>query len=88
VVDVLHIRLLGEFSFVYGDQPVTTVNTARLQTLLAYLVLHRDAPQLRYYLAFQFWPDSPESQARTNLRHLIHELRQALPHACKQSILR
>lgn len=81
MVKVLHIRLLGEFSLVYGDQPVTTVNTARLQALLAYLVLHRDAPQLRYHLAFQFWPDSSESQARTNLRHLVHLLRQTLPHA-------
>ncbi len=77
----MHIRLLGEFSLIYGDRPVTTVNTARLQALLAYLVLHRDAPQLRYHLAFQFWPDSGESQARTNLRHLVHLLRQTLPHA-------
>ncbi len=81
VVEVLHIRLLGEFSLVYGDRPVTTVNTARLQALLAYLVLHRDAPQPRYHLAFQFWPDSDEAQARTNLRHLVHLLRQSLPHA-------
>jgi len=80
-VNILHIRLLGEFSLVYGDQPVTAVNTARLQSLLAYLVLHRDAPQSRYYLAFQFWPDSPESQARTNLRKLFHQLHQALPDA-------
>lgn len=81
MVEVLHIRLLGEFSLVYGDQPVTTLNTARLQALLAYLVLHRDASQLRYHLAFQFWPDSSEPQARTNLRHLVHRLRQTLPHA-------
>lgn len=81
MVEVLRIRLLGEFSLVYADQPVTTVNTARLQALLAYLVLHRHAPQLRYHLAFQFWPDSSEPQARTNLRHLVYELRQALPHA-------
>ena len=26
-----------------------------------------------------FWPDSSEQQALTNLRHLLHELRQALP---------
>jgi len=78
---ILHIRFLGEFNLVYGDRPVTTVNTARLQSLLAYLVLHRDAPHPRYHLAFQFWPDSTESQAHTNLRKLFHQLRQALPDA-------
>jgi len=81
LASVLHIRLLGEFSLTYGDQAVTTVNTARLQSLLAYLVLHRDVPQSRYHLAFQFWPDSTESQARTNLRKLFHQLHQALPEA-------
>jgi predicted ATPase/DNA-binding SARP family transcriptional activator len=77
----LHIGLLGDFRLVYGERPVTTVNTARLQALLAYLVLYRDAPQSRYHLAFQFWPDSPESQARTNLRKLFHQLHLALPDA-------
>jgi DNA-binding SARP family transcriptional activator len=80
-VKLLRIRLLGEFSLVYDDQPVTTVNTARLQSLLAYLVLHRDAPQPRHHLAFQFWPDSTEPQAHTNLRKLFHQLHQALPEA-------
>lgn len=80
-MNVLHVRLLGEFSLIYGDQPVATVNTARLQSLLAYLLLHRDAPQSRYHLAFQFWPGSTESQARTNLRKLFHQLHQALPDA-------
>lgn len=30
-------------------------------------------------MAFELWPDSTESQARTNLRHLIHDLRGVLP---------
>jgi len=77
----LHIRLLGEFSLLCDDAPLTTVNTPRLQSLLAYLVLHRDVPQPRQQLAFLLWPDSSESQARTNLRNLIHQLRQALPQA-------
>ncbi|HSJ58085.1 MAG TPA: hypothetical protein VLC95_12950 [Anaerolineae bacterium] len=40
VGDILEIRLLGDFSLSYGGRPVTAVNTARLQSLLAYLVLH------------------------------------------------
>ena len=75
----LHIRLLGNFSLAYGDAPVTGVNTPRPQSLLAYLVLHRDTPQLRQHLAFLFWPDSSEAQARNNLRQTLHTLRAALP---------
>ena len=48
----LRVRLLGDFSLVYGDEPLTGVNTPRLQSLLAYLILHRDAPQSRQQLAF------------------------------------
>ncbi len=78
---VLHIRLLGDFSLHYGETPVTGVHTPRLQSLLAYLLLHREAPQFRAHLAFQFWPDSTEAQAHSNLRTLLHRLRRALPDA-------
>src|SRR2546425_902546 len=81
VIPTLHINLLGDFLLVSGDTPVTTVNVARLQSLLAYLILHRTAPQARSHLAFLLWPDSDEAQAHSNLRKLLHQLRQALPHA-------
>ncbi|MGZ6141161.1 MAG: ATP-binding protein, partial [Myxococcaceae bacterium] len=77
----LHIRLLGGLSLAHGDQPVTGVSSPRLHSLLAYLLLHRDTPQLRQHLAFVFWPDSSEAQARNNLRQILHELRHALPDA-------
>ncbi len=77
----LHIRLLGEFSLIYDGQVVQSVGTLRLQSLLARLVLQRSAPQSRRHLAFTLWPDSNESQARTNLRRELHNLRQALPAA-------
>jgi DNA-binding SARP family transcriptional activator/tetratricopeptide (TPR) repeat protein len=75
----LHLRLLGEFSLLYNDQQVTNLNTTRLRSLLTYLVLHRDVPQQRQHLAFLFWPDATEAQARNNLRQLLHQLRQAFP---------
>ena len=55
------------------------LGSARAESLLAYLLLHREAPQPRQRLAFLLWPDSTEPQARTNLRHLLHNLRRALP---------
>ena len=81
MVSTLHLQLLGDFRLALDETPITTLNTARLQALLAYLVLHRDALQLRQHLPFLFWPDSPEAQARTNLRKLYHLLRKALPQA-------
>src|SRR3989440_8566516 len=81
LIPALHIHLLDGFLLVSGDTPVTTVNVARLQSLLAYLVLHRTAPQARSHLAFLLWPDSDEAQAYSSLRKLLHQLRQALPHA-------
>ncbi len=81
MIPVLKLYLLGGFRLLYGEAPVTAINTPRLQSLLAYLVLHHHAPHPRSHLAFLFWPDSTEAQARTNLRYLIHQLRHALPQA-------
>ncbi len=75
----LQIRLLGDFVLQVDDDLVTAAATPRLQSLLAYLVLHRDAPQPRNRLAFLLWPDRPEAQALTNLRNLVFQLRRALP---------
>src|SRR5512140_701530 len=77
----LRINLLGGFSLFRDNTLVTALNTPRLQSLVTYLILHRDVPQSRQYLAFLLWPNSTEAQARTNLRHLIHQFRQALPQA-------
>jgi DNA-binding SARP family transcriptional activator len=78
---VLSIRLFGALDLRYGDRLLSPLASARAETLLAYLVLHRDAPQSRQHLAFVLWPDSSEAQARTNLRHVLHDLRRALPAA-------
>ncbi len=75
----LHVRLLGGFRLIHGDVPVTAVDSPRLQSLVAYLGLHRDVPEPRRHLAYLLWPDSDEAQARTNLRNLLHHLRHALP---------
>jgi DNA-binding SARP family transcriptional activator len=78
---MLSVALLGDFFVSYNDVPVKDIDKPRMQSLLAYLLLHRDAPQSRAHLAFLFWPDTSEAQARTNLRNLLHHLRHALPEA-------
>lgn len=77
----LHIQLFGDFALTYNGAPLTGFNTPKLQLLVAYLALHRDAPQSRQALAYLFWPDSNDTQARTNLRNAIHLLRNTLPEA-------
>jgi DNA-binding SARP family transcriptional activator len=78
----MRISLFGNLRIDVAGQPVTSVNTNRLQSLIAYLILHGDAPQPREKLAFTLWPASRESQARTNLRQLLHSLKRALPANC------
>jgi DNA-binding SARP family transcriptional activator len=80
-VEVLRIRLLGDVDLRYGRERLRELASPRLQSLLAYLLLHREAPQARQRLAFLLWPDSTEAQARTNLRQLLHHLRRAVPNA-------
>ncbi|MGE5378699.1 MAG: AAA family ATPase [Bacteroidota bacterium] len=76
---ILQLNLFGGFELIYGEKPVDLAYSTRLQTLLTYIILHRSAPIVRERLALLFWPDTSESQARTNLRNLIHQLRQAIP---------
>jgi hypothetical protein len=75
----LRIRLLGVPDLRHGGTTLPALDSARARSLLAYLLLHRDVAQPRQRLAFLLWPDSTEAQARTNLRHLLHNLRRALP---------
>lgn len=77
----LRVHLLGSFAVEYDGEPVTALRATRLQTLLAYLVLHCATPQPRQRIAFLFWPETSDAQAQTNLRQLLHTLRQRLPNA-------
>ncbi|MCC6862673.1 MAG: AAA family ATPase [Bryobacterales bacterium] len=78
----IRVELLGKLRLICGERLVTSVNTNRLQSLLAFLALHSGAAQSRERLASVLWPESNDSQARTNLRQLLHNLRRALPVEC------
>ena len=79
----MRINLFGNLRIICAGSLVTSVNTNRLHSLIAYLILHGDSPQPRERLAFVLWPESSESQARTNLRQLLHHLKRALPAECQ-----
>ncbi|HEY7392872.1 MAG TPA: AAA family ATPase [Bryobacteraceae bacterium] len=75
----VRIELLGGFRLTLNGQPAAGVLSSRLQSLIAYLALHSGTAVSRQQLSFLFWADSEESQARTNLRQLLHHLRSVLP---------
>jgi DNA-binding SARP family transcriptional activator len=79
VAQVTRVRLLGEFEARLHGVDVSSLGSARIESLLAYLVLHRDSLQPRRRVASALWPDSTEEQARTNLRHVLHALRRGIP---------
>ncbi len=76
------IELFGPLRISLGKDLLTSVNTNRMRSLLAFLVLHHDVPQSREHLSYLLWPGSSEAQARTNLRQVLHNLRRALPVDC------
>ncbi len=81
MIPSLEIRLLGEYTVALAGSTIHDLDTARLQALLAYLLLNRGVPQARQRIAFLFWPETSDSQAQTNLRQLLHILRKRLPDA-------
>ena len=79
--DRLVVRLLGDPEVSRGSTLVTAFESRRLQALLAFLIVGRARAIARQRLAFEFWPDSTDGQARTNLRQALHHLRHALGNA-------
>ena len=76
----LQVQLLGVAEVILDGHRLRAFASPRLQRFLARIAL-RKAPQQRSRLAAELWLDSSERQARTNLRKLLHELRNSLPDA-------
>ncbi|HRW08346.1 MAG TPA: BTAD domain-containing putative transcriptional regulator, partial [Caldilineaceae bacterium] len=76
---MLAIQLLGGFKVTLDGEPIPGLTRPRGKSLLAYLLLHHATPQDRSHLAYTFWPETSDRQARTNLRRELHQLRQASP---------
>jgi len=56
-----------------SEAPLALPGLAALR-LLAYAIVHRDAPMPRDAVAFALWPDVVESKARARLRLALHQL--------------
>lgn len=80
---MLEISLLGEQRVAMDGSVVAALGAPRSMALVGFLLMHRDAPQRREHIAAQFWPESTDAQARTNLRRELHSLRAGFPHVDK-----
>lgn len=77
----LRIHLFGQPRFVFEGAPFRYSAPPKATSLVAYLLLHRDAPLSREKLAFTLWEDDTEEDARANLRRHLHHMQRALPAA-------
>ena len=72
-------RLLGGMKMSIAGEVLRGVPGGKMMLLLAYIVLAEDGPVPRKRIAFDFWPESTEKQALSNLRKLLHDLREHVP---------
>lgn len=77
----MRIRLFGRFDLGFDGAAIPPLESARAESLIAYLLLEGTSATSRRRLAFLLWPDSTEAQAQTNLRHVLHKVRHRLPEA-------
>jgi len=77
----LQVRLFGAIEIIVDGRRLRAFNSLRLQRFLALIALRR-GPQHRSRLAFELWPDSDETQARTNIRKLLHDFRPPSRYRC------
>lgn len=74
----LTVSLLGTFQATLGDEPVQGLNSDYLRALLAYLAVERGREHPREALASLLWPERPDQEAVSALRHALANLRGAL----------
>ena len=75
---MLIIRLLGAQAVLDGATGRIRTGSSRTLALLGLLIAHTGRPQDRATIAGQFWPESGDGQALTNLRRELHDLRRIL----------
>jgi DNA-binding SARP family transcriptional activator/class 3 adenylate cyclase len=83
---VLRISTFGAFDVRLGDRRVAGVSNGKMSALLVYLAMTAGHRHRREALAELFWPGLPAEAARSNLRHTVFHLRQALHGAAAQYV--
>ncbi len=73
----LKLTLLGPFAALQNRQPIPVFDSNKVRALLIYLAVERDNHP-RALLTSLLWPEQTETNARTNLRQVLYQLRRAL----------
>lgn len=74
----LSISCLGPFQVTLDERPVTDFKSNKVRALLAYLAVEADRPHSREVLAGLLWPEYPDSNALSNLRYALSNLRRVI----------
>ncbi|MFN2153710.1 MAG: hypothetical protein ACK2UX_00625 [Anaerolineae bacterium] len=74
----LSLALLGPFQATLDGDPIQGLNSEYLRALLAYLAVERGREHPREALASLLWPERPDQEAVSALRHALANLRGAL----------
>jgi DNA-binding SARP family transcriptional activator len=75
---MLRVSLLGGHAITDDATGSVRMHSSRAVALVAFLAVHAGSPQARQRIAGEFWPDSTEARALTNLRRELHHLRHVL----------
>ncbi|HEY5425417.1 MAG TPA: AAA family ATPase, partial [Candidatus Tumulicola sp.] len=75
----IRFRLFGHVAVEVGGAPFKLATPRKTLPILAYLLLNRDVPVARDFLAYVMWPDDEEESARNKLRMSLHDLGRVLP---------
>lgn len=78
---LLDIRLFGQPNISAGGTPAKLARRATTIAMLAFLILRRNQPVTRSFLAFTLFPDHDEEQALSELRRYLYLAVKALPPA-------
>ena len=73
-MEPLRIHLFGGFLLERGDWSLPPIASRAGRSLFAYLVMNRDRPLQRDFLAGTFWPEMPEGRARRRLSHTLWQI--------------
>ena len=75
----LRFQLFGKFLVLRDGQELRGLDACKERELLSYLIIHRDRPQLREFLASLLWPNTSTERSKKYLRQALWHLVSALP---------
>src|ERR1700736_472952 len=76
---MLRVRLFGRPRLSHDETMISAAARPKVVPLLAYILLHRNAPIARRTVADTLWPDHGEEEARANLRRHLNYVQHLLP---------